>query len=213
MSSLTTSSYSTIVSEIYKCRNTVVSQLQTRGYDVSSYEGFSIHELSLMNNNNQLDILVENENKHKVYVKYNLTKLLRESNIYEAVEELFNMESILSKETDHLMFIIKTKPNDTHRRIIQNLWDTERIFISIIDIASLQYNILEHNLVPNHRILNDEEVQKVKETYNIDGDSQFPEISRFDPVATIIGLRPGQIVEIKRPSKTAIFSNYYRICY
>lgn len=213
MSSLTSASNSTFVSEIYKSRNTVVSQLDTRGYNTEDYEGFSIHELSIMNNNNQLDILVNNDAGHKVYVKYHLTKLLRENNIHEVVEELFNLENILNKETDHLMFIIKSKPNDTHRSIVKNIWDTEGIFISIIDLSSLQYNILQHSLVPEHTILTTEQVEEVKKTYNIEDNSQFPEISRFDPVASVIGLRPGNIVEIKRSSKTAIFSNYYRLCY
>ena len=48
--------------------------------------------------------------------------------------------------------------------------------------------------------------------YNITDDAQFPDISRFDPVAKIIGIRPGQVCEIIRPSKTAIDGKYYRIC-
>ena len=43
--------------------------------------------------------------------------------------------------------------------------------------------------------------------------SKFPAISRFDPVATTIGLKPEQLCEITRPSKTAITSKYYRLCY
>ena len=50
------------------------------------------------------------------------------------------------------------------------------------------------------------------EKYNLMQRTQFPEISRFDPVARVIGLRPGQICKITRPSKTAIESNYYRVC-
>ena len=48
--------------------------------------------------------------------------------------------------------------------------------------------------------------------YNITDKVQFPNISRFDPVARAIGLRPGQVCGITRPSKTSIESNYYRIC-
>ena len=48
--------------------------------------------------------------------------------------------------------------------------------------------------------------------YNITDKVQFPDISRFDPVAQVIGLRPGQVCEITRASKTAIESKYYRVC-
>ena len=51
-----------------------------------------------------------------------------------------------------------------------------------------------------------------KEKYNITDNSQFPELSRFDPVAQAIGIRPGQLCKIERPSKTAIMADFYRIC-
>ena len=47
---------------------------------------------------------------------------------------------------------------------------------------------------------------------NIVDNSKIPEISRFDPVAIAIGLRPGDICEIIRPSITSITGTYYRYC-
>ena len=52
----------------------------------------------------------------------------------------------------------------------------------------------------------------IKERYNIVNDSGFPTISRFDPVSQVLGIRPGNLCEITRSSKTAITSKYYRIC-
>ena len=49
--------------------------------------------------------------------------------------------------------------------------------------------------------------------YNVIDDSKFPEISRFDPVSTLIGLRPDNLCKIIRPSKTSITSEFYRLCY
>ena len=48
--------------------------------------------------------------------------------------------------------------------------------------------------------------------YNITELSQMPDISRFDPVARAICLRPGQVCHIIRPSKTAIEADYFRVC-
>ena len=56
------------------------------------------------------------------------------------------------------------------------------------------------------------EVKDVMIRYNINNKTEFPDISRFDPVARAIGLRPGQVCNIVRPSKTAIEANYYRVC-
>jgi DNA-directed RNA polymerase subunit H len=95
---------------------------------------------------------------------------------------------------------------------LKHIWEQDGIFIVIENIKRLQYNILNHILVPNHEIMNDKEVEEVMQKYNIKHKIEFPEISRFDPVARVIGLRPGDICKITRPSKTAIKTLYYRIC-
>ena len=53
---------------------------------------------------------------------------------------------------------------------------------------------------------------EVIKKYNIVNIKQLPDISRFDPVAQAIGMRPGDVCCIERPSKTAIISKYYRLC-
>ena len=57
-----------------------------------------------------------------------------------------------------------------------------------------------------------EEAAEVKRKYNIIDDSQIPDISRFSPVSQLIGIRPGDLCRIFRPSKTAIKAEFYRVC-
>ena len=95
---------------------------------------------------------------------------------------------------------------------LKDIWERDGIFIVIESIKCLQFNILKHVLVPPHTIIDDDEVKSVMQKYNITDKDQFPDISRFDPVARAIGLRPGQVCHIIRPSKTAITTSYYRIC-
>ena len=76
----------------------------------------------------------------------------------------------------------------------------------------LQYNILDHVLVPPHTVLTKEEAVEIRRKYNIMTDRQMPDLSRFSPVAQLIGIRPGDICKIVRPSKTAIKTEFYRIC-
>ena len=68
-------------------------------------------------------------------------------------------------------------------------------------------------MVPPHNILSDSDKTMIKKKYNVTNDSEFPELSRFDPVAKAIGLRPGELCEITRSSPTAVQSKYYRLCY
>lgn len=56
------------------------------------------------------------------------------------------------------------------------------------------------------------EVDVLKKEFNLKNLQQLPEMSRFDPVALIIGMRPGQVCKIERKSPTSMVSNYYRIC-
>ena len=97
-------------------------------------------------------------------------------------------------------------------KLMQDIWNNDHIYFSIYNLHNYLYNIIEHEYVPEHYKLNEEEINEVKEKYNIMEDSQWPEISRFDPVAQAIGLRPKNVCEIIRPSETAITAKYYRMC-
>ena len=102
--------------------------------------------------------------------------------------------------------------NDTLISELKHIWETDGIFIVLQNIKRLQFNILDHTLVPEHRVMNNSMVDEIMKKYNIVDKNQFPDISRFDPVAQVIGLRPGQVCHILRPSKTAILTDYYRVC-
>ena len=203
---------STIVSDIYHSRKVLLNLLKRRGFNVEDYEGASINEINIMNNNSQLDLYLSNtQTQKKVYVKYHLKTKIRPANVYDYVEELFNLENILAS-SDDLIIITKEDVNDTLTKLIDNLYKTEGFYINIYYIKKYKYNVLDHNLVPPHRICSEEEKEEIGKQYNIMNKSQFPEISRFDPVAIAIGARPGTLVEITRSSPTALTSKYYRLC-
>ncbi len=70
--------------------------------------------------------------------------------------------------------------------------------------------ILEHELVPEHRILSLEEAASLLKKLGVKP-SQLPWISINDPVVQLLGAKPGDIIEIKRRSPTAGEALYYRI--
>ena len=195
---------------IYKSRVNLLSQLSYQGYDVSDYNDFSVEEINAMFLNKQLNMTIKGENK-KTYVIYHIEKTLRKENIDEYVERIYNVEQLLSKE-DMLVIVMKTMPNDTLIKHQKQIWEEKGIFIVIHGIPKLQFNLLDHEFVPPHIKLTEDEGKQIMNKYNIMDKSQMPDISRFDPVALAIGLRPGEICKIERTSKTSIQSNYYRIC-
>lgn len=203
------------ISSVFKSRNNLLKLLVEQGYNVKDYEEFSVNEVHVMYNNKQLDMLMPSatvgENSKKVYVKYHLAKTLRRENINDYIDDLYNLEQVLTKN-DTLIIVIKQEPHEPLLNILKQIWEQEGIFIMIYNLERLQFNILEHAYVPKHTILNDSEANEMKKRYNIVKNTELPEISRFDPVAQAIGMRPGQLCKIIRPSKTAITADYYRIC-
>ena len=198
---------------VFKSRNNILEILKTRGYNIDNYTGFSVNEISSLVSNNLLDMLVTNDSTNKkIYIKYfNLDKSIRHNNVHEIVDSLFNIEQVLSTD-DELIIIIKDEPNETLQKLQTSIYTHDNIFVTIINIDRLKFNILNHNLVPKHRVLTNDEKEKVKAQYNIENDNEFPTISRFDPVSQVLGIRPTELFEIERSSKTAIKTKFYRIC-
>ena len=199
---------------IYKSRKTILDILEKhQGYDTSDYSEFSINEIDTMCNNNQLDMLVSNETDGtKTYVKYYLdSKQIRPQNLDDIIEDLFLVENTLSVK-DTLVIVTEDEPNDTIIAKMKYLYNKDGIFVVVHNINRLQFNILQHALVPSMRILSKSELDEVIQKYNMKDINQFPEIGRFDPQALAMSMRPGQVGMFERDSITALKSDYYRVC-
>ena len=120
--------HSGIIQTIYKSRKTLIEYLKFQGYNIDDYDDFSIIEVNSMVLNNQLDMLVNKNDadlpdqpKRKAYVKYHLKKSLRSQYIDEFVEDLYNLEQVLSKD-DILFVISKEEPNDSLMNYLKQLF-------------------------------------------------------------------------------------------
>jgi|UniRef100_A0A6C0BZX4 DNA-directed RNA polymerase subunit H (RpoH/RPB5) len=204
--------YNPLIPKLYKSRKIILDVLAYRGFNVDDHTGFNINNIQSMYNNKQMDILLTHpESKHKVYVKYNLGRKLGEKVLYEIIDDLYEMDEIL-KDEDDLVIVSKDRVNDTHKKLLTEFYNRDKKFINIFNIDNYCYNVLENKLQPEFNILKDTEKQEVMKKYNMKSDYEFPTISRFDPVALAIGLRPSEVCEITRPSPTSITSKAWRIC-
>ena len=218
---MSSTSYSPLISKIYKSRNIILKILKSRGFNVDDWSDFSVTEVQAMFNSKELDMLLENPTtKKKVYVKYHLSgtkggtsmSRLGTSHIYDYVDDLFDIEDVLTSNDD-LIIISKDKTNQTIKDLIEQLFIKDKKFVNIYNFHDYLFNVLEHEMQPKFRILSEEEKQKIMKQYNITKDKEFPDISRFDPVSQAMGVRPGEVMEITRSSPTAVKSVYFRICY
>jgi DNA-directed RNA polymerase subunit H (RpoH/RPB5) len=198
---------------VFKSRKTILELLEKRGFDIQQYANFSINEIDAMYTNNQLDMLLNNgETEQKAYIKYYLSaKQIKPDSLDDIIEDLFDIEGVLTKK-DVLIVIIEDEPNDTIITKVKYLYDRNGIFVVVHNIKRLQFNILNHRLVPPCEILSDSEIEDLKKKYKMTTTAQLPEISRFDPQALAVCLRPGQVCKFGRESLTAMTYDYYRVC-
>ena len=204
---------------LYNSRKTIIKLLSSLDYNVDDYKDFSINEIDAMSNNSQLDMLlckkmIGVEKEKKVYVKYyNIVghKQITKNVIDATIDDLFSIEKILTND-DTLIIIMDDEPNDSNIARMNYLYDLDGKFVVMHNIKRLQYDITEHSLVPKMTILTVDETKLLMKEKNLTTLSQLPEISRFDPHALALCVRPQQVCKIERSSATALKCIYYRVC-
>ena len=72
-----------------------------------------------------------------------------------------------------------------------------------------RFDIMGHDLVPQHTIISEEEKKELFKKYDITAD-QLPKILDTDPVSKSIGAKPGQFIKVIRKSRTAKEAVAYR---
>ena len=202
------------ISKLFSSRKIILDLAKKRGYDVEDYENFTINEIQILKENKQLDMLlekVEEGETKKIYYKYHLVNNLRGPHVQDYIEDLYQIEEILSFD-DNLVIVTKDEPNPTLKNLLRMEFTQNKYYVNVYNYHNYLYNVLNNDLVPDHTIISDERKKELAQEYNIISESQWPEISRFDPTALAIGLRPGQVAEINRKSPTALETKYYRLC-
>jgi DNA-directed RNA polymerase subunit H len=203
------------VSKIYNSRNILLDQLSEAGYSTKSYTNASIEEINAMDINSQLDMLLIHTNGTKMYVRYNIgEERFSERTLTSLCNNLFgdtSGETPLLTSADILMILLTDDITETLTNHIMRIYDRYGQYIIPRTIEQLQFNILNHILVPRHTILSEDKLGVVLRRYHVELEN-LPKISRFDPAAKAICIRPSQVCEITRPSNNAIKSNFYRVC-
>ena len=73
-----------------------------------------------------------------------------------------------------------------------------------------KFNVLEHELVPDHILMTEEETQELLKKYGITR-GQLPKIKSSDVVVKQINAKPGDVLKIIRKSLTAGKAVSYRL--
>jgi len=209
------------VAELFKARNVLMNLLERRGFDVHEYKDFSVQQVAKWLQSHQLDLLLSNKDGKRIFVKFALEG---RPDISSVIDDLFKPScsgeagapptpAILEPKDDLLIVTQSEALNDTMIKLLEQQWDAHRRYVEVTSIPRLQFNVLEHRLVPQCTVLDEKEVAAMMKKYRVTSLSdELPEIGRHDPVAVALGVRPGQVVRCLRSSTTSIQQEFYRVC-
>jgi DNA-directed RNA polymerase subunit H (RpoH/RPB5) len=146
----------------------------------------------------------------KCHVMYAPSKMNQYQRI---ITQIKNLE--LNPENDELIYMIQEPVNDkVHSPVASYYWANSKMRVSFFCIYEIVVNALEHELVPRHEPVPQEEVPALLKRVRVNEKSQLP-IIRYhtDPIARLLGLVPGDIVKITRPSPSSGEYVVYRACF
>ncbi len=206
-----------------KTRTNLIKMLQYRKIDVSAYEKFNQDELKKMLQQSlldksftsaevgPLDMIVKNPDNSHTYVKYRLDKIKTARAIESFIEQIYDSQL---KPEDKLILVAPERINiqgSSFETMLNNFYNQKGYYVQIISLPQLLINIVNHRDVPHHEVIDENDKKELLVKYNIKQEN-LPVILRDDAMARYLGLRPGEIVRILRPSPTSGTYVSYRIC-
>lgn len=116
-------------------------------------------------------------------------------------------------ERDEVIVILSEPYHEVFDLHAAKMWGRKKARMSFFNIKNLISNPARHMMVPPHRKLEAEEAEQVMQKLHIRSRSEFPRIIyHVDMQARVLGLVPGDLVEIRRPSPTSGEYIQYRVC-
>ena len=151
-------------------------------------------------NDTQSDAIQVNENK--ILVFYPSDDKVGSNVIKQIATKMCELNVLVS------IVIIKSTTNIA-RKELESLHPCR---IELFEQDELMVNITEHELVPKHVVLTQEQKFELLKKYRVK-DHQLPKIQIEDPIARYFGVRKGQVMKIIRASETAGRYVTYRLAY
>ncbi len=202
-----------LIDALYRSRKTVLNLLARRGYNVIPFERFSPREVELMANaKGSLDFRAEKEaedEKKSCHVLYYMTRFNR-NKMMSFIEELKLPEEELPNS--EFIVMLNDEVTDAHHIASLKHFLTKKIRVYFFNIYRLVNNPLEHEIQPKFEVIPQEKHAKLLEALHCDSKGKLP-IMRYhaDVVTRCLGIVPGDIVKVIRPSETIGESVVYQV--
>ena len=208
---------------LYRSRKVVLEILKEDGYDTTQYEQFGPWDIEAMVSGGQTALTMDlkktpaameqNPNAtQRCLVMYSLQKLKQRLATF-----LGSLRSDITPPIDHatteVVVILLEDVADVFHAAALNSWlSQEKLRIRFFKAHNLLFDPRTHELVPLHtKLPASEHAALMKDNYL--KKSQLPFIKfHEDMIGRIMGLVPGDIVKITRPSPSSGTYETYRVC-
>lgn len=206
---------------IARTRPTIVEILKNRGYDVTAYEKESpadIVTLAAKPGNLQMmakrgDGLAPMEECVVLYWVENAVRLKVETELKKILDPSTNPDSAFDPTKTEVVIVLAEPFHEVFHLQAAKMWGKYKARVSFFNIKQLVTNPSKHAYVPSHRKLTEDEIAHAMTTWNVRSKSEFSRILyHVDIQARVLGLVPGDVVEIRRPSPTTGEYVLYRVC-
>lgn len=210
---------------LYRSRQTLLEIQRAKGYNTKPYDKFGPFEIEKMAAGDKevsLGMVLDRKIPEGVnlpsicLVEYALPRVKNRlagyvSKLVQALEE--GHEDTFDPTKVEIIVLTIESIGETFHNYAMNLLSSKKLRISFFDVRTLVSNPLKHTLVPLHELVPEEEHTDLLKKYNIKSKLNLPMIKfHEDIIGRILGLIPGSIVKITRPSPSAGEYIVYRLC-
>jgi DNA-directed RNA polymerase subunit H (RpoH/RPB5) len=223
---------------LIRSRTVILDLLERRGYNVDPYRKFVGPDLLKLIPEEgaplehgefalRIDVVHRNDSSKHAIVDYRLDAIKQAVSQGSLVKTLLSQELPTSSDSRVLhnvspetteviiLYIPKTltEESDPYDKCALDAWMTHKLKLQFFPIQRLAYNPLEHMLQPQFEVVPDDQVPELLKHHYARSKTQFPFI-RFhaDMASRCLGLVPGQVVKITRPSPSSGSYVLYRVC-
>ena len=204
---------------LYRSRKTALEILKEDGYDTTTYEKFGPWEIEAMVAGGQTALTMDLKRAadaqpndiNRCLVVYSLQKLKQRLSTFLVI--LRNgTEPKIDPLTTEVVVIVLEDVADVFHAAALNEWITNKLRIRFFKAHNLLFDPRTHVLVPKHtKMPASEHAEFMSKNYLKKSQLSFIKFHE-DMIARIMGLVPGDIVKIVRPSAASGTSEMYRVC-
>ena len=177
-----------------KAREVSLQMLRDRGYKVSSDY---LKLKTVLPSAKDLYIQGESDILGSIGVFWSLEDKVRTEMVRSLILEMDKLK---------LTHVILITPTDNYtsgtKKVLLDLIKSKKWKIETFEFSELQYNPIQHELLPKYKILTKEEEKKLEEAYQLQDFQQLPILRYDDIMSRYLGLSRNRIVQFIRPDKT-----------